>query len=169
MHTVRQVIIQADLGTIFPLAERVEDWGTILPHYRYVEVLRREGNRKWVKMSAWRNFIPVTWRAIQTVERGKVGNPGRILFTHTGGLVRGMKVEWWFREEPKVGLVVVGITHELDKAPFPTRLLGKRLTEIVVGRLFIGYIAGKTLRRIKELAEADSGRASGSKSGQDGN
>jgi len=161
MHTTRQVEIRAELETIFPLAERVEDWGKILPHYRYVKLLRREGNRKWLRMSAWRDFIPVTWSAVQTVERGKGIGPGRILFNHTGGLVRGMKVEWWFREEPEAGVVVVGITHQLDRPPFPTRLLGRRLTELVVGKGFIGYIAGKTLQRIKELAEAESGSASG--------
>jgi hypothetical protein len=156
MHTTRQVEIQAAFEAIFTLAERVEDWGTILPHYRYVKLLRREGNRKWVRMSAWRDFIPVTWSAIQTVVRGTNAGSSRILFQHTRGLVRGMKVVWWFREEPERGLVVVGITHQLDKPPFPTRLLGKRLTELVVGKGFIGYIAGKTLRRIKELAQDEA-------------
>jgi hypothetical protein len=47
----------------------------------------------------------------------------------------------------------VKISHQLDHPPFPTRILGPRLIELVVGRGFIGYIAGKTLRRIKYLVE----------------
>jgi aromatase len=155
MYSTNQVIIKADLARIFELAARVEDWGDILPHYRYVKVLHREGNRKWVRMSAWRDAIPVTWTAIQTVQQGREGEPGRITFRHIRGLVRGMEVEWWFREEPESGEVTVGIDHRLERPPFPIRILGPRLTEAVVGRGFIGYIAGKTLRRIKEIAEIE--------------
>jgi hypothetical protein len=64
-----------------------------------------------------------------------------------------MEVEWWFQPRPEAGDVLVGINHRLDNAPFPTKLLGPRLIEKVVGEGFIGYIAGKTLRRIKALAE----------------
>lgn len=153
MNTQTKLAMKSDLKTIFNLAARVEDWGDILPHYRYVQVLHREGQSKWVRMSAWRDFVPVTWTAVQTVEPGQNGQPGRITFKHIGGLVRGMEVEWWFLPRPDRGDVLVGISHHLAKPPFPTRLLGERLTEAVVGRGFIGYIAGKTLRRIKELAE----------------
>ena len=155
MNTTTQISMKAALPTIFGLAARVEDWGDILPHYRYVKLLRRDGKRKWVRMSAWRDFVPVTWTAIQIVEPGRDGQPGRITFKHIRGLVRGMEVEWWFLPRPDRGDVLVGISHHLARAPFPTRLLGEHLTEAIVGRGFIGYIAGKTLRRIKEIAERE--------------
>src|SRR5437762_10678072 len=97
MHSTIEIAIKGDLETIFNLAADVEDWGDILPHYRYVKVLHVEGGRKWVRMSAWRDFVPVTWTAIQTVERGEDGAPGRVTFRHIRGLVRGMDVEWWFK------------------------------------------------------------------------
>jgi len=46
------------------------------------------------------------------------------------------------------------IAHELRNPPYPVRILGKRLTELIVGQGFIGNIAGKTLRRVKEVAES---------------
>jgi ribosome-associated toxin RatA of RatAB toxin-antitoxin module len=144
--------MKAPYERIFELGSRVEDWGSILPHYRYVRVLKCSGDRKWVRMSAWRNFIPVTWSAIETVEQGTAERPGRILFHHTKGLVRGMDVEWSFHPQGD-GSYLVRISHQLDNPPFPTRILGSRMIELVVGRGFIGYIAGKTLRRIKYLAE----------------
>ena len=152
MHTSNEVTMQAPYEKIFELASEVENWGRILPHYRYVRVLKRAGNRKWVRMSAWRNFIPVTWSAIETVEPGSAEQPGRILFHHIKGLVRGMDVEWSFQRQAN-GAYLVKISHQLDHPPFPTRILGPRLIELVVGRGFIGYIAGKTLRRIKYLVE----------------
>jgi len=154
VRTSNEVEIRGDLGRIFELASRVEDWGRILPHYRYVRVLHRQGNRKWVRMSAWRDFVPVTWTAVQTVEPGSDGGPGHIRFHHIRGMVRGMDVEWWFVPRPETRDVLVGIKHDLGKPPFPTSILGPRLVEAIVGRGFIGNIAGKTLRRIKELAEA---------------
>ena len=156
MRTTNQIEIRADLKRIFDLASRVEDWGRILPHYRYVKVLHREANRKWVRMSAWRDIIPVTWTAVQTVEPGEEGKPGRITFHHIGGLVRGMDVEWWFVPRQDRGDVLVGITHNLARPPFPTSILSPKLVEAVVGRGFVGYIAAKTLKQIKVLAEGRS-------------
>lgn len=153
MDTNNEITIRTNLPTIFDLAARVEDWGDLLPHYRYVRLLKRKGNRKLVRMSAWRNFIPVTWTAICTVEPGRGADPGRITFKHVRGLVRGMHVEWWFEPHPERGEVRVGISHHLEKPPFPTLLLPGRLLEMLVGRGFIGYIAGKTLARMKILAE----------------
>ena len=155
MQTSNQITIRADYPRVFELAARVEDWGRILPHYRYVKLLRRAGNRKWVKMSAWRDFIPVTWSAIQTVEEGAGGTPGSITYRHIKGLVRGMEVVWSFEPQPD-GSVLVSISHHLPRPPFPVRLLGSKLTQRVVGEGFIGYIAGRTLKRIKQLAEGET-------------
>jgi hypothetical protein len=154
MEASNQVVILGDYDRIFDLASRVEDWGEILPHYRYVKVLRREGNRKLVRMSARRDFIPVTWTAIETVIPGTPDAPGRILFRHIRGLVRGMYVEWSFRVRPDHGDVVVTISHPLQNPQFPVKILGNRLIDLVVGRGFIGNIAGKTLRQIKKLVES---------------
>lgn len=153
MQTSNNIEIDAPYDQVFALAARVEDWARILPHYRYVKVLRREGSRTWVRMSAWRDFVPVTWTAIQTVSHGTVEHPGTITFRHIRGLVRGMEVRWTFEPRADGKGVTVSIHHDLKKPPFPIRILGRRLIDAVVGRGFIGYIAGKTLRRIKTLAE----------------
>jgi hypothetical protein len=170
--------MRAPYDRIFRLAAEVERWGEILPHYRYVKLLRRaedkgfstlpfgneddrggggvhliEVERKLVKMSAWRNFIPVTWAAVQTVVPGTAGQPGRIHFRHVKGLVRGMKVVWSFHPRDD-GEILVRITHDLSNPPMPVRILGPKLIETIVGQGFIGHIAGKTLKRIKELAES---------------
>ena len=156
MNSTTTITIKAPYERIFRIAARTEDWGHILPHYRYVRVLKRGGNRKLLKMSAWRNVIPVTWTAVQTVMEGSAEMPGRIIFHHTGGLVRGMDVAWTFEPRPERGDVVVRITHHLHRPPFPVKLLGKKGIDIIVGWLFIGYIAGKTLRRIKMLVEREA-------------
>jgi hypothetical protein len=71
-------------------------------------------------------------------------------------MVRGMDVEWSFQVREAEGDVRVTISHNLEHPSFPVKLLGGRLIETVVGRGFIGNIAGKTLRRVKVLAESDT-------------
>jgi ribosome-associated toxin RatA of RatAB toxin-antitoxin module len=145
MHTENSVLIRADLATIYRLAATVEDWPTILPHYRRVRVLRDDGDRRLVEMAAWRDAIPVWWQA----EQRRAPDIPRITFRHVRGVTAGMAVEWRF--EPTDDGVRVSILHDLDlRWPLIGRLVGER----VIGPVFVANIAGKTLARIKALAEA---------------
>src|SRR5215208_6943006 len=109
MNSTIAITIKAPYDRIFPLAAKVEEWGHILPHYRYVRVLKTGRHRKLLRMSARRNFIPVTWTAVLTVIEGNEAMPGTIIFHHTRGLVRGMDVAWTFEVRPDRGDVVVRI------------------------------------------------------------
>ncbi|MBI4277559.1 MAG: SRPBCC family protein [Armatimonadetes bacterium] len=144
MLTRNAITIRAPAGRIFQLAAEVERWPELLPHYRWVRVLARDGNRKTVEMAAHRDGFPVKWRAVQEVRPAD----GVIRFAHVRGVTKGMQVEW--RLQPRAGgEIEVSITHELAW-PRPLRWFA----DIVIGEMFVRNIAGKTLRRIKELAEA---------------
>ena len=125
MKTGNNMSIRAPYDRVFELGANVEDWARILPHYRYVRVLARDGANKTVKMSAMRDFIPVTWSAIETVVEGSSEKPGRIEFRHIRGLVRGMYVEWSFKVDGD--RVLVTITHDLRAAPIPNTPIGRQV------------------------------------------
>ena len=148
MHIENEILIRADMAQIYHLAAPVERWPEILPHYRWVRVLADDGDRRLVEMAARRDRIPVRWRAEQKL----FPEEPRIVFRHVGGFTRGMEVEWVFGStEP--GGVRVAILHDLPRLlglPF----VGDLAADRIVGPLFVENIAGKTLRRIKELAEA---------------
>jgi ribosome-associated toxin RatA of RatAB toxin-antitoxin module len=145
MHTENSTLIRADLDTIYRLAATIEDWPTILPHYRWVRVLRDDGDRRLVEMAARRDAFPVWWQA----EQRREPTIPRITFRHVRGVTAGMAVEWRF--EPTGDGVRVSILHDLDlRWPLIGGLVGER----VIGPLFVAHIAGKTLARIKALAEA---------------
>ena len=146
MQTETDIFIQADPMTVYRYAAATERWPEILPHYRWVYVLEEEGNSRLVEMAARRNFYPVRWWAIQTC----FPNEPRIAFKHVRGITKGMEVEWLF--EPKEGGVQVTITHDLDLR-WP--LIGGFVANYIIGPIFIENIAGKTLARVKELAEAN--------------
>jgi len=147
MKSRLHVLMHAPWERIFPLAAEVERWPQILPHYRYVRpVADPDGERRFA-MGARRGLIPVTWEAIQR----PLPDERSIEFVHTGGVTKGMWVAWRF--EPVAGGTNVSIEHRLGLG-WP--IIGDFAARYVIGPLFIEAIAGRTLRRIRELAEASS-------------
>lgn len=148
METTTAIQVRARPETIFRLAAAVERWPAILPHYRWVKVLREEdgGRRRTVEMAAWRDFIPLRWWAVQEL----LPEERRITFTHVGGPTRGMRVAWMCTPLSE-SETRVEIWHAFrPRWPVPDALVRR-----VVGEFFVGHVAGKTLRRMKELAEAE--------------
>jgi ribosome-associated toxin RatA of RatAB toxin-antitoxin module len=141
--------VRAPARVLYHLAAEVERWPELLPHYRWVRLLERAGNRKLVDMAASRDGIPVSWRAVQELDP----EAPRITFRHVKGITRGMAVEWAFREQP--GGTLVRIRHELT-LQWP--LIGAWVADHIIGPQFVERIAGKTLRRMKQLAEAGGRR-----------
>jgi hypothetical protein len=184
-ETANEIVIQGDPDRIYSLAAAVEEWPTFLPHYRWVRVYGREGNRRTVEMAAWRTGIPVRWVSHQWLwpeER-------RITFRHIGGLSRGMDVEWRIevqetedrrqaaddsgrttQPDPAIDacppspvacrlsppLVRVTITHDLALEVPVIRLPPGQW---VVGELFVKAVASRTLACLKQCVEKGSGPA----------
>jgi len=138
-------LMNAPYERIFALAAEVERWPQILPHYRYVR--RLPGAERRFAMGARRGAIPVSWEAIQR----PMPDERRIEFVHTGGVTKGMQVAWRF--EPRGGAVDVSIEHRLELG-WP--LVGEFAATRIIGPHFVEAIAGRTLRRVRELAEAGS-------------
>ena len=145
MRSTDEIWIKASPRTVFRLAEAVESWPRILPHYRYVRLLGQAGDVRTVKMAASRDGIPVSWTSVLY----SLPRQNRILFRHIRGVTKGMDVEW--RLTKHKGGTHVAIEHELSLGwPPVIRTIG----EAVIARFFIHNIAGKTLRRMKQLAES---------------
>jgi ribosome-associated toxin RatA of RatAB toxin-antitoxin module len=146
MHTESSIVIRARPERIFSLACAVERWPELLPHYRWVREVGRRGGGRVVEMAAHRDGIPVRWWAEQVCDPVAP----RITFRHVRGVTRGMEVEWSFT--PGHDGVLVRISHEL-RLGWP--IIGGLVADRIIGPFFIADIAGKTLRRIKQLAETD--------------
>ena len=134
----------APIERIFPLAAEVERWPEILPHYRYVRPVADPHGERRFAMGARRGPIPVSWEAIQR----PLPDERRIEFEHTGGVTKGMWVAWRFA--PVSDGTDVSIEHRLE-LHWP--LIGDVAARHVIGPQFIEAIAGRTLRRIRQLAE----------------
>ncbi|MGH2456790.1 MAG: type II toxin-antitoxin system RatA family toxin [Candidatus Limnocylindria bacterium] len=140
-----RIHVRAPYERIFALAADVERWPALLPHYRYVRAVPDPNGERRFAMGASRGRIPISWEAVQRPLPGE----RRIEFVHTRGVTRGMHVAWRF--EPMGEAWDVSIHHQLDLG-WP--LIGGFAASRVIGPHFIDAIAGRTLRRVKALAEA---------------
>jgi ribosome-associated toxin RatA of RatAB toxin-antitoxin module len=145
VNSVTALHMAAPPERIFELAADVERWPELLPHYRYVRRVGRDGDREFA-MGARRGLIPVRWQATQR----PMPDQRVIEFTHTGGVTRGMQVAW--RLLPVEGGTHVRIEHSLDLR-WP--VIGRVAADWVIGPHFIEPIAARTLARMKQLAETD--------------
>lgn len=144
-ETINEIDIAASAQTIYRLAAATERWPEILPHYRYVKIVRGDDRARTVEMAAWRDVLPIAWTAEQTNDP----DTPAIRFHHVRGWTRGMDVVWRFA--PSALGTRVTIEHALRfQFPFASEWLGKH----VVGGFFIHDVARKTLARMKVLAEA---------------
>lgn len=149
MQTENSIDINGPIDRVYELAAEVMRWPEVLPHYRRVRLVRKDGRRRVVEMAAHRDGIPVGWTAVQEL----VPEERRILYTHIGGPTRGMEVEWTIREMPG-GVVHVKIWHGFNP-PWP--LVGPFIAKYIVGWFFVHNIAGKTLAAIKRIVEEGRG------------
>lgn len=147
MHRVNEIEIDGDLATIYRLGAEIEHWPDLLPHYRGVEILWRDGNDVVARMMATRDGVPVSWVCRQ---RRDPETPA-IEFVHIDGFTRGMRAAWSFDAHAD-GIVAVRIAHEFRKG-WP--ILDRWVSETVVGDFFTHAIASKTLAMVKLLAESD--------------
>ena len=159
MHTENTVYIRGPKARIFQLAADIQDWPTLLTHYREVLVFEQtdDGRRKVVEMAAVRDDFPITavkfpvrWRSVQICEP----ETGHIYFKHIGGIAWGMWVVWSLEDDAWGRGVKVTIRHDLTY-PFP--LLNGWFARDMVGRQFVGAIAGKTLATLKAIVENEAG------------
>lgn len=154
MDTQIGLLMRAEPKVVYDLAAAVERWPIILPHYRSVRVVEPGERRRVVAMAASRDGFPVAWTAVQEL----FPDEPRITFRHVRGVTTGMEVAWTW--EPRPEGVWVSIWHRFEP-DWP--LVPDGLVRWVIGDFFVNNIAGKTLRRIRDLAEgAEQGRRAGS-------
>lgn len=161
MRSTIAIDIGAPAALVFDLARGVQRWPDLLPHYRRVRIRERhEDGAITAEMLAIRAVVPllglgvpVAWRSRTWSERESL----RIRFVHQGGATDGMDVTW--RIEPTPSGCRVSIEHD-----FRPR---SRLWGLLVNRLFVRPIAGRTLATFKGIAEAvdASGAGAGERSG----
>ena len=139
--------MKAPREEIFALVRDLSRWPALLPHYRRVDFLRKEGERDIVRMAATRSGIPISWVSAFEADEGSL----ELRFEHLRMWTRGMLVVWTFN--PTRDGTRVEIVHDLT---FRVRPLAW-LAEPIIGGFFIENIARKTLRTFQQIVEKNAG------------
>ncbi len=144
MRTTHDAVIHAPAEAIFALAADVERWPELHPAYRWCRVLERTPDTVIFEMGGRIRGWPARWRARQE----RFPAEGRIQFHHLAGLTRGMMVQWYL--VPDGAGTRVRIDHELVLA-WP--LVGRLISDLIVGPVFIDWIARRTLTGVQQILE----------------
>jgi len=150
MHLEHEALVRGPLDAIFAIATDVERWPQLHPAYRWCRVLERQPGRLVFEMAGRFRGWPARWTAVQEPRLGE----RRISFRHIRGITKGMTVEWRFA--PSIVGVDVTLVHDLVM-PWP--LIGRLVSDLIVGPIFIDHIARKTLRAVQNRVEAQVGAA----------
>ena len=140
--------VEAAPELVFRLAEGVERWERLLPHYARSRVIRQRADGALVVAFVARRPVasviglglPVAWRARTWADPDAL----RLHFVHVAGPTTGMEVVW--RIEPIGPGTRVSIDHDF-RSPVPG-------LASFIDRVFTRAIAGRTLATFKALAEA---------------
>ncbi len=151
MHTVDRVTIRAPVGRVFRAAVDVEQWPSLLGHYRWVKMLDRRNGGGLVEMAAWRPFgvlnYPTWWVSEMTVDHSAFA----VHYRHVRGITTGMRVVWQL--QPSEADTEVTVVHDWSGPPWP--LVGSAVAEWVIGPVFVHGIASRTLAGLARHVEED--------------
>ena len=164
MLILDETIAQAPAEICFEVAADVENWPSILPHYRWVRFQEKEGFAEGiVEMAAWRDFLgplkyPTWWLSEMHHDREK----GHVYYKHVRGVTKGMDVRWEVMGLED-GSSHVRIFHEWDGPEWPA--IGGLAAQLVILPHFVSFIAQRTLTGVARAAEAraDGARGAGSR------
>lgn len=152
MRTHNEILAAAPPPVCLETAADVERWPEILPHYRDVRFLRRDGfGRGRVRMSAYRHFGSLPWPTWWVSEMVTDREARKVHYRHVGGITKGMRVEWRIDPAPRGEGSRLVIVHEWDGPRWP--LVGGFAARRVIGPHFIHVIADRTLEGIRRDAE----------------
>jgi ribosome-associated toxin RatA of RatAB toxin-antitoxin module len=153
MRTVDRCLMRAPVDRVFEAAAEVEQWPSILSHYRWVTMRERSDHAGIVEMAAWRPFgimkYPTWWVSRMEIDPAQ----RQVRYQHIDGITRGMNVVWQLVSSN--GDTEVTIVHEWDGPRWP--LIGGLAANLVIGPVFIHGIASRTLAGIARYVERNHG------------
>jgi ribosome-associated toxin RatA of RatAB toxin-antitoxin module len=143
LRTENSIVIRAPIEKIFQTTSDLLLWPKVLPHYRWIRVLKAGDDGLVVKMAARRGWLPIQWTSRFKVDP----NVPELYFEHLKAFTRGMKVRWTYT--PTSEGVLVSISHELERAS----AVGRWFAHRVLGEMFIEPVATRTLSCFKQYLE----------------
>jgi ribosome-associated toxin RatA of RatAB toxin-antitoxin module len=144
MHSELGIEINVPRQRVFEVASDLERWPTFLPHYIKNTFIEGNVDDGIVTMSCRRPPLVLTWTSIYRRDHGNF----QMYFKHLKPITRGMVVIWEL--EPTDSGTSITIKHDLT-IPWP--VIGRFVSDILIQRISIDYVAPRTLKHLKTHLE----------------
>ena len=143
IYLEHSILIKSEIDKVYEIAEVIEKFPDFMPHVKTSNIIKKQGNKRHVEMSAIVNGINSQWISASTTEKNK-----KITYKQVKGFCKVMGGEWLFQKVPdgtKITLI-----HNFDVG---LSIIGKLIGLIIVKRWINKYTL-LTLGLIKEKAES---------------
>jgi ribosome-associated toxin RatA of RatAB toxin-antitoxin module len=144
MHSETSILIQAPLADVFSAASDLKGWPDYLPHYKENLFLSQMPWGGIVKMHCKRTGLNLKWISVFIIDTENC----QLRFEHLSKWTRGMQVVWNFQQQGNA--VLVSIQHD-HQSTIP--VVGGLISDWIVGKFSIDYIAPRTLAGLKKRLE----------------
>jgi ribosome-associated toxin RatA of RatAB toxin-antitoxin module len=137
------VIIKSSIDKVYNIAEKIEKFPEFMPHVKSSNIIKKQGNKREVEMTAVVNGIKSHWISASTTEKNK-----KITYKQVKGVCKVMGGEWRFNKVPEGTNIT--LIHNFDVG---FSIIGKLIGEIIIKK-WVDKYSRLTLSNIKAKAES---------------
>ena len=143
IHLEHSVIIKSSIDKVYAIAEKTDKFPEFMPHVKTSKIIKRQGNKREVEMSAVVYSINSHWISASTTEKNK-----KITYKQIKGACKVMGGEWLFDKIPEGTKIT--LIHNFDVG---LSIIGKLIGGIIV-KSWVNKYSRLTLNHIKAKAES---------------
>src|SRR4030042_2293578 len=96
IHVEHSIVIKSCIDKVYEIAKKIEKFPEFMPHVKTSNIIKKQGNKRQVEMSAVVNGIKSHWISASTAEKNK-----KIKYSQIKGLCKVMGGEWLFEKVPE--------------------------------------------------------------------
>jgi ribosome-associated toxin RatA of RatAB toxin-antitoxin module len=142
IHLEHTIVIKSNIEKVYTIAEQIENFPEFMPHVKTSNIIRKQGNKREVEMTAVVNGIKSHWISASTTEKNK-----KITYKQVKGVCKVMGGEWRFNKVPEG--TTITLIHNFDVG---FSIVGKLIGGIIIKK-WVDKYSQLTLGAIKEKAE----------------
>jgi ribosome-associated toxin RatA of RatAB toxin-antitoxin module len=143
IHLEHKIIIKSNIEKVYNIAEKIDNFPEFMPHVKSSNIIKKQGNKREVEMTAVVNGIKSHWISASTTEKNK-----KITYKQVKGVCKVMGGEWRFNKVPEGTNIT--LIHNFDVG---FSIIGKLIGEIIIKK-WVDKYSRLTLSNIKAKAES---------------
>jgi ribosome-associated toxin RatA of RatAB toxin-antitoxin module len=143
IHLEHTIVIKTNIDKVYDIAENIEKFPDFMPHIKTSNIIKKQGNKREVEMTAVVNGIKSHWISASATDKNK-----KITYKQVKGVCKVMGGEWRFNKVPQG--TTITLIHNFDVG---FSIIGKLIGLIIVKR-WVDKYSRLTLGHIKTKAES---------------